>query len=158
MPELPEVETIRRAIEPAIVGTQITDIELPDPAIAGPDGPEHLREAIGSPVRAVLRRGKHLILVLERNRGVVLHLRMTGALLLDEPPPRARVRAVLRFSNALSMLKHVSWLESCVFWCAQTELCWNPKMCRISAFTYQLFAKKRAALNPVNYAKKPLKP
>ena len=99
MPELPEVETIRRAIEPHIVGTQIADISLLDPSIAGPEGPEHLQAAIGSPVRAVLRRGKHLILVLERNRGIVLHLRMTGALLLNEPPAQARVRAVLSFND-----------------------------------------------------------
>ena len=104
MPELPEVETIRRAIEPHIVGTQIADITLLDPSIAGPDGPEHLRTAIGSPVRAVLRRGKHLILVLERNRGLVLHLRMTGALLLEEPPAQARIRAVLSFSNGEKLL------------------------------------------------------
>jgi len=104
MPELPEVETIRRAIESCIVGAQITDITLADPSIAGPDGPEHLKAAIGSPVRAILRRGKHLILVLERNRGIVLHLRMTGALLLNEPPARARVRAILSFSNGEKLL------------------------------------------------------
>jgi len=104
MPELPEVETIRRAIEPYIVGTEVTDIALADPSIAGPDGPEHLKAAIGSPVRAILRRGKHLILVLERNRGIVLHLRMTGALLLDEPRDGARVRAILSFSNGSRLL------------------------------------------------------
>ena len=99
MPELPEVETIRRALEPALVGARIEDISLPDPAIAGPEGPEALREAVGATVRAVLRRGKHLILLLNGNRGIVLHLRMTGAVFLQQPECRARVRAVLSFSN-----------------------------------------------------------
>ena len=103
MPELPEVETIRRAIEPAIVGTRVTDITLLDTSIAGPEGPASLQSAIGSPVRAVLRRGKHLILLLERNRGVVLHLRMTGAILLAEPAAQARVRAILSFSNGVRL-------------------------------------------------------
>jgi len=99
MPELPEVETIRRAIEPHIVGAQITDISLPDPSIAGPGGSESLQPALGATVRAVLRRGKHLILLLAGNSGIVLHLRMTGALLRCELPAGARVRAVLTFSN-----------------------------------------------------------
>lgn len=99
MPELPEVETIRRVLEPALVGAYITDIALPDPTIAGPDGPESFKSAIGATVRAILRRGKHLILLLDHNRGVVLHLRMTGALFLQEPPMATRVRAVLSFSN-----------------------------------------------------------
>jgi formamidopyrimidine-DNA glycosylase len=99
MPELPEVETIRRAIEPHVVGTQITDIALLDPSIAGREDPEHLQAAIGGTVRAVLRRGKHLILLLNNNRGIALHLRMTGALFLGEPPENARVRAILSFSN-----------------------------------------------------------
>ncbi|MFC2008735.1 bifunctional DNA-formamidopyrimidine glycosylase/DNA-(apurinic or apyrimidinic site) lyase [Chloroflexota bacterium] len=99
MPELPEVETIRRTIEPSVVGAQITDISLPDPSIAGREGPEHLQAVIGGTVRAVLRRGKHLILLLNNNRGIALHLRMTGSLLLGEPPMKARVRAILSFSN-----------------------------------------------------------
>jgi formamidopyrimidine-DNA glycosylase len=99
MPELPEVETIRRAIEPHIVGACITDISLSDPSIADPEGSESLQPALGATIRAVLRRGKHLILLLAGNSGVVLHLRMTGALFLCEPPTGTRVRAVLSFSN-----------------------------------------------------------
>jgi len=99
MPELPEVETIRRAIEPRIVGAQVTGISLPDPLIAGKGGEDSLRPVLGATVRAVLRRGKHLILLLAGNSGIVLHLRMTGALLRCEPPAGARVRAVLDFSS-----------------------------------------------------------
>ncbi len=99
MPELPEIETIRRAIEPRIVGSRITDISVSDPLVAAPQDPVSLQTAAGGTVRAVLRRGKHLILLLSGNSGVVLHLRMTGALYLREPPVGRRVRAALTFSN-----------------------------------------------------------
>ncbi len=99
MPELPEVETIRRTIEPRIVDAQIIDISLADPSITAPASPECLQDAVGATVRAVLRRGKHLILLLAGNSGLVLHLRMTGALFLCEPPAGMRVRAAICFSN-----------------------------------------------------------
>ncbi|MCD6400226.1 bifunctional DNA-formamidopyrimidine glycosylase/DNA-(apurinic or apyrimidinic site) lyase [candidate division WOR-3 bacterium] len=99
MPELPEVETIRRAIEPAIAGACITAISLPDPSIAGPEGPEALLPAIGSTVREVFRRGKYLIQLLEQDRGLVIHMRMTGTLLLKKPVANVRLRAVLNYSN-----------------------------------------------------------
>ncbi len=99
MPELPEVETIRRALEPALVGARIDAVELPDPSVAGPGGAEVLSSVIGNRVEAVLRRGKHLILLLDDRRGLVLHLRMTGALLLQEPEYHGRIRAMFSFSN-----------------------------------------------------------
>lgn len=104
MPELPEVETIRRALEPALVGARIDSIALPDPSVAGSAGPEALSRIVGSRVDAVLRRGKHLILLLEDRRGLVLHLRMTGALLLQAPESHARIRAILSFSNGERLL------------------------------------------------------
>ena len=99
MPELPEVETIRRALQPALVGARIESVALLDPSLAGPGGADAVAGVIGHQVNAVLRRGKHLILLLENDRAIVLHLRMTGALLLQEPEHHARVRAVLSFST-----------------------------------------------------------
>ncbi len=99
MPELPEVETIRRALEPKLVGARIDAVALPDPSIAGGEGAEALATVIGHRVSQVLRRGKHLILLLDDSRGIALHLRMTGALLLQEPVTHKRVRAILSFSN-----------------------------------------------------------
>jgi formamidopyrimidine-DNA glycosylase len=99
MPELPEVETIRRTIEPRIVDAHIIDFLIADPSITAPTSPDSLQDAVGATVRAVLRRGKHLILLLAGNSGIVLHLRMTGALFLCEPPAGMRVRAAISFSN-----------------------------------------------------------
>jgi formamidopyrimidine-DNA glycosylase len=99
MPELPEVETIRRALQPVLVGAKIESITLLDPTIAGHTSIAVLQSVTGQRVDAVGRRGKHLILYLEGQRGIILHLRMTGALLLQAPAQHARIRAIFSFSN-----------------------------------------------------------
>lgn len=86
MPELPEVETTRRGIEPAIVGRRITGWQLRQPRLRWPVVlPQSLR---GERVVRVLRRAKYL--VLETNhRAVIMHLGMSGSLRLmraDTPP------------------------------------------------------------------------
>jgi formamidopyrimidine-DNA glycosylase len=99
MPELPEVETIRRALEPLLLGERLTHIEVRDPRIVQGDAAQLHREAVGSTLVGVMRRGKHLVLLLDSGKGLALHLRMTGSLLLNEPRHSARTRAVLCFSN-----------------------------------------------------------
>lgn len=89
MPELPEVETVRRELEPTLVGrTLVTAWAHPSakfaPAI----------EAIGSCVEAVDRRGKYLLIATDDATELVVHLGMTGQLLigdeLDDPYVRAK--------------------------------------------------------------------
>jgi formamidopyrimidine-DNA glycosylase len=83
MPELPEVETIRRQLEPEVVGRTIVDVEVLDERWTRPEAPRVLEEAVaGRTVEAVDRRGKYLILRLEGGWALVMHLRMTGNLLL----------------------------------------------------------------------------
>jgi len=75
MPELPEVETIRRELEPQIVGATITD------ATAHPsDKFQPARDAVGGRFTASRRRGKYLLLELHDERELVIHLGMTGQL------------------------------------------------------------------------------
>jgi len=99
MPELPEVETIRRALEPLILGERLTGLEVLDPRIVRGEADQLDRETAGLRVAGVMRRGKHLLLLLEGGKGIALHLRMTGSLLLNEPQHLPRVRAILSFSN-----------------------------------------------------------
>jgi len=83
MPELPEVETIRRQLEPEVVGRRITEAEVFDERWTRPNPPSALEEAVaGRAIEAAERRGKYLILRLEGDRALVMHLRMTGNLLL----------------------------------------------------------------------------
>lgn len=78
MPELPEVETTRRGIEPYLTGTTITNLIIRQPALRWPI-PDAIKTCIGEQIHAVKRRAKFLIL--ETNSGqILLHLGMSGTL------------------------------------------------------------------------------
>ncbi|HSD22848.1 MAG TPA: bifunctional DNA-formamidopyrimidine glycosylase/DNA-(apurinic or apyrimidinic site) lyase [Solirubrobacterales bacterium] len=86
MPELPEVETVRRQLEPELVGRRITSAEVLDERLTRPEPPRALERAVEDrEVTAVARRGKYLLVGLEGGRTLALHLRMTGNLLLRDP-------------------------------------------------------------------------
>ena len=95
MPELPEVETIRRHLAPAVEGRVLEALEVLDERWSRPlAGDEIAAACAGRRVEALRRRGKYLVWELEDDVHLMLHLRMTGTLLLDPParPPHARVR------------------------------------------------------------------
>jgi formamidopyrimidine-DNA glycosylase len=86
VPELPEVETVRRQLEPELVGKRIESAEVLDERLTRPEPPGALERAVeGREVTAVARRGKYLLLGLEGGRTLAIHLRMTGNLLLRDP-------------------------------------------------------------------------
>jgi len=103
MPELPEVETIRRRLEPVLVGRRFEDVEINDPRLTRPHDPaEVAAELTGERVAAVERRGKYVVVRFESGRVLLIHLRMTGNLLHAdggtlEPDPHRR--AVVRLDN-----------------------------------------------------------
>jgi formamidopyrimidine-DNA glycosylase len=83
VPELPEVETIRRQLEPAVAGRKITGAEVLDERFSRPQRPSQVEEAVaGRTIESVGRRGKYLIVSLSGDLHLVMHLRMTGNLLL----------------------------------------------------------------------------
>jgi formamidopyrimidine-DNA glycosylase len=85
MPELPEVETVRRQLEPELVGKRIVSAEVLDERLTRPEPPDGLERAVtGKEVTAVARRGKYLLVGLEGGRTLAMHLRMTGNLLLRD--------------------------------------------------------------------------
>jgi formamidopyrimidine-DNA glycosylase len=95
VPELPEVETIRRHLAPHVQDRSVTGLEVRDARWSLPLGPERIVDAvIGRRVERLARRGKYLIWELEDEVFLLLHLRMTGTLLLDPPgvPAHTRVR------------------------------------------------------------------
>ena len=86
MPELPEVETIRRQLEPEIVGRRITSAEILDERWTRPEAPALIVAGLnGRAIETVERRGKYLLVGLDDAATLVMHLRMTGNLLLAEP-------------------------------------------------------------------------
>jgi formamidopyrimidine-DNA glycosylase len=95
MPELPEVETIRRQLAPLVEGRRIEQIEILDARWSRPLSPRELAEALGGRlVEHLGRRGKYLLWSLEGDVHLAQHLRMTGAVLADADPepPHTRVR------------------------------------------------------------------
>lgn len=92
MPELPEVESVRRVLEPQLRGLRIARIEVARPeVIAHPGAEEFCARVAGRVIERMGRRGKFLSLHLDGGDRILLHLRMTGCLLLtpaDLPPER----------------------------------------------------------------------
>src|ERR687892_2541970 len=86
MPELPEVETIRRQLAPEVTGRRIDSAEILDERLTRPVPPQRLAKQLpGRRIESVGRRGKYLLLGLEGDLTLALHLRMTGNLLLRRP-------------------------------------------------------------------------
>lgn len=81
VPELPEVETVRRGLEPVVRGRTVL-------AAGGHPSERFARgvDVIGSTIGAVSRRGKYLIVHLDDGRGLLIHLGMTGQIRLDDRP------------------------------------------------------------------------
>ena len=83
MPELPEVETIRRVLEPQIKGLTITEVTVNRPEVIGyPTAEGFCQTLTGQTIDTMTRRGKFLSVLLDSGDYFVLHLRMTGCLLL----------------------------------------------------------------------------
>ncbi len=90
MPELPEVETTRRGLQPHLLGRRVLELVVRDPRLRWPVAPELAPWAAGRAVSSVQRRGKYLILDLDGG-GLLVHLGMSGSLRLvpgAEPPGR----------------------------------------------------------------------
>ncbi|MBM3747577.1 MAG: bifunctional DNA-formamidopyrimidine glycosylase/DNA-(apurinic or apyrimidinic site) lyase [Acidobacteria bacterium] len=80
MPELPEVETVRRALEPHVAGRRIRRAEFYERRVLRGDPEETAARLHGQRIRAVGRRAKHLLVELESGLVLAVHLGMTGVL------------------------------------------------------------------------------
>src|SRR6202161_257049 len=102
MPELPEVETIRRQLAPLVEGRRLRSVEILDWRCSRPLAPSELADALQSRrVQRLSRRGKYLVWELEDEVYLVQHLRMTGAVLCnpDPEPPQDRKSTRLNSSH-----------------------------------------------------------
>ncbi len=93
MPELPEVETIRRQLAPAVEGRRIDEMEVLDQRWSAPALGLEVADAVrGRRIDRLDRRGKYLVWELSGDVHLVMHLRMTGNLLYTDDARFARVR------------------------------------------------------------------
>ena len=109
MPELPEVETVRRTLHPRVVGRSVVKVYRSKLALRGlPPGAAALRRALlAGPVVDVVRKGKYLA-VLTRDAGVLFHLGMSGQLTVtqahDAVAPHTHLRATFSDHTELRMV------------------------------------------------------
>lgn len=104
MPELPEVETVRRDLQPLVAGRRVESVEVEPgsiPLLLGDSGLEAFRAALtGRSILEIGRRGKYLLFALDDGNTFVAHLRMTGRMVWrahESPPePYERARIVLQ--------------------------------------------------------------
>jgi formamidopyrimidine-DNA glycosylase len=93
VPELPEVETIRRHLAPVVEGSTVESLSILDPRWCDPAGPDEVAAAVeGRRVERLARWGKWLDWELADEVHLVMHLRMTGNLILADDAPYTRVR------------------------------------------------------------------
>ena len=87
MPELPEVETVRRGLLPAMEGRVITRASVNRPDLRWPFPPDMAARLTGSRVLALRRRSKYILADLSTGESLLIHLGMSGRMLISSPPP-----------------------------------------------------------------------
>jgi len=92
MPELPEVETIKRDLEKTVLGKKIIEVCVHHPAVVREPGVGKFKKDLtGVTVKRILRRAKVLILELSSGKSLVIHLKMTGQLVYPGGGSKSRV-------------------------------------------------------------------
>ena len=105
MPELPEVETIKNELLFWVAGQRVTQVNILDAKLVhGISVEEFRRRLIGQMVDVIGRRGKYLIFYLASDQSLIMHLRMTGVLLLNPKKADRYARADLQFSNGVQLV------------------------------------------------------
>jgi formamidopyrimidine-DNA glycosylase len=92
MPELPEVETIRRELEETVLGKKIVSVQINNPKVIKEPAKENFANGLkGSAIKDIIRKGKLLIFELSSGKSLAIHLRMTGQLVYPGDAKKSRV-------------------------------------------------------------------
>lgn len=98
MPELPEVETVRRGLAATVSGCRMAAVRVRDVRLRQPVDPEALQRLVGARVTSVGRRAKYLLLEMDTGAVLIIHLGMSGTLRVTHP------------ETELDRHDHVRWL------------------------------------------------
>lgn len=106
MPELPEVETTRRGLEPFLSGQRIAAVHIHDPRLRWPVSPQVATAPCGQLIHSVSRRAKYLLIHLEHGT-IIIHLGMSGSLRLasgnESPRTHDHVEFLLENGHVLRL-------------------------------------------------------
>lgn len=111
MPELPEVETVKRTLAPMVTGKKITGVKVyHTDVVAVPEPGSFERTLTGRCIERIERRGKYLVFRLAGRYCLVVHLRMTGRLFLTEKvePVALHTHAVISLEGG----RYLHWVDS----------------------------------------------
>ena len=105
MPELPEVETVRRGLEKLILGKKISNIDIHYPKMIKTDLHEFQKEMPGQVIQTMGRRGKYLLFYLS-DRVLISHLRMEGKYFYypDQVPERKHAHVLIHFEDGSTLV------------------------------------------------------
>ncbi|TEB13573.1 Formamidopyrimidine-DNA glycosylase [Pelotomaculum sp. FP] len=106
MPELPEVETVRRTLEPKLAGLKFTAVQILMPkVIKTPDLDQFKEIILDKKIIKINRRGKYLLLHLSEKYTLLVHLRMTGRLTYSEKetPVAKHTHVIFTLSNGCQL-------------------------------------------------------
>ncbi|MCW2956843.1 MAG: mutM, partial [Thermoleophilia bacterium] len=107
MPELPEVETVRRGLVPHMEGRVLERVEVLDERLVRPLGPRAAERLLtGRRIERLERRGKYLLLVLDGDLVAVHHLRMTGSFAGPGAAEPTHVRLRYHLSGATGPVRY----------------------------------------------------
>lgn len=105
MPELPEVETIKNELAPHIIGRQFNDVIVCDAKpVKQPSADEFRRKLTGQSINDLERRGKYLIFHLTSGNALVIHLKMTGSLLLNPEQTDRYARVIFSLDDGSQLV------------------------------------------------------
>ena len=99
MPEMPEVEQVRKTLAPHVEGKKITSVEVYlDRLIKHPTAAEFVKGLVGKTISKIGRKGKYLVMHTDVNQKLIVHLRMTGALMAQKSELPAPAYAKIKFT------------------------------------------------------------
>ena len=104
MPELPEVETVKNELLPYVIGRSISGVTLFwEGMLRKATTAEFYSRILGRQITGVTRRGKYLIFSLSGGDSLIVHLKMSGSLLIGKDLPPRYTRAVIHLDNGTNI-------------------------------------------------------
>lgn len=106
MPELPEVETVCRGLAKALTGARMTEVEQHRGDLRTPMPKNLPARLAGRTIESIARRAKYILMTLDKNEVLLLHLGMSGRMVIthnDHAPPGKHDHLVFRFDNGVTL-------------------------------------------------------
>jgi formamidopyrimidine-DNA glycosylase len=156
MPELPEVETIRRGLEKRILGKKVKKVEVNTAKMVKQPSPRRFKKQVeGKIFKQAFRRGKYIILVLSSGKKIVVHLRMSGQLTYGKRDIKSRVSFLLSDGRYLNIkdMRHLGEIRLVENWMKVPGIAKMGMEPLEENFTPEVFGemltKRRAKIKPL---------